>query len=156
MEPQQSAGLDSDRSNVNNGGSAPEKLNDFEKEQAAVAHKFAQDIIAKQPSATKGKAGAIADLKGKHRVAYPSIETIPQPRPVDFALQGSDIYILSFTETHPHLSLTLRCPNCNKLLKSSGWAQKARCCHAFDRTNYIVSRKYVCKPCEGESLLFYP
>lgn len=102
-----------DQSNVNNDNSAADILNDFEKDQAAAALSYAKSVINKNGGATKGKAGAIADLNGKQRLPYPSIETLALPRPVDFALQGSDIYIISFTETHPTLNLTIRCPNAN-------------------------------------------
>ena len=113
MEPAQPASdavPQPDHPNANNEKVGPEDLNPFEKEQAQVAHKYAMDIINKQ-GATKGKADSLLDLRGKHRVPYPSIETLPQPKPVDFALQGSDVYIISFMETHPQLKLELTCPN---------------------------------------------
>lgn len=147
-----------DQSNFNNDNSAADILNDFEKEQAGAALVHAKRIINNNGGATKGKANALADLTGKHRVPYPSIETLAQPRPVDFALQGSDIYIISFTETHPTLNLTITCPNsgCDNYssknpvpLSLNGWSN-ARCCHGLDRTHYVVSRKYQCKSCQSE------
>jgi hypothetical protein len=156
MEPGQMASAaepQPDRSNANNDNSAAEKPTPFEKEQAQVARTYVMDIINKQGGSTKGKANANADLRGKFCLPYPSIETFSQPRPVDFALQGSDIYLISFMETHPQLNLKLKCPNCEGELATDGWSKDARCCHALDRTHYIVPRKYVCKSCQSESII---
>ena len=147
-----------DLSNVNNNDSAAEKITPFEKEQERAAYRYAKTIIDKQSAGVKGKADANADLKGKHRLPYPSIETfspLSPPKPVDFALQGSDIVIMSFKETHPQLNLQFKCPNqCGGLLTHNGWSQNARCCHALDRAHYIVSRKYSCKRCGRKLFIF--
>ena len=140
-----------DRSNANNGNAAEDKLNNFEKQQSDRAVKHIKGIIEKRSAGSKGKKDAIIDLKGMHCVPYPSFETISDPDPVDFALQGSCIYIVSPRDTHPSFNLKFPCPNgCGDNLAHSGWAQQVRCCHGLDRTHYIMSRQYKCSKCEGE------
>jgi hypothetical protein len=156
MEPAQAALPRPDHPNANNEKPAAERLSDFEKQQAYKARQHANDIIRKHSVGAKGTSEAFVDLKGMQCVPYPSIESINEPTPVDFALQGSDILFFSTRETHPSLNLQFTCPNkicgkeCGNILSTDGWAPGARCCHSFDRTHYIVSRRYKCKKCEGK------
>jgi len=99
-----------DRSNANNGNAAEDKLNNFEKQQSDRAFKHIKGIIEKRSAGSKGEKDAIIDLKGMHCVPYPSFETISDPDPVDFALQGSCIYIVSPRDTLSLLQFEIPMP----------------------------------------------
>lgn len=104
-------------------------------------HKYAQNYV-------KTGLGKDADmLRGRSIILYPDAHSLQNPEPADFLLSNATIYIWSPSETYPMLCPSIECPKCGGIGTTNGWSQKVRTVTYFERSQYVYSRRYLCKPC---------
>ena len=145
MPPSQ--GLDASASN------ATEEQTTIEKTCAILASEYVLLEIKKREvqGGPSGKSSGGINLSGMRMLTFPDAATFKDPTPAHFLLQGRNIYVCSPSETDPNSDLKICCPVCDEVACFNGWAPKVRTVIGFAGVDYILPRRYICKPCGGES-----